>query len=488
KKVLVIGSGFSALSASCYLAKAGFDTHIFEQNTSIGGRARQFETRGFTFDMGPSWYWMPDVFDRFFQDFGTKVSDHYALQMLDPGFKIFFKDSEMLIPAKSEALQALFESVEPGASKRLVEFLKDGAYKYQVGMQELVYKPGLSLLELADPKILKGLFSLSLFTPFDRFVKKYFQDKRLRQIMEFPVLFLGAAPSETPALYSLMNYAGLQLGTWYPRGGMFEIVKAMSSVATNLGVTIHTESTCESINVEAGKVDSITVNGRKVGADYVVSSADYHHTESQLLPPKFRNYDQSYWSKRTMAPSSLIFYLGINKSIPNLEHHNLFFDEDLDVHTAEIYSTPQWPSSPLFYVCCPSKTDDTVAPPGHENLFILMPLASGLEDTPALRENYFQKMMSRLESRAKCQLHSAIVYHRSFCIHDFEEEYGAFKGNAYGLANTLRQTANLKPSLKNKKLKNLLYTGHLTVPGPGVPPSIISGKLAADQIIKMEGI
>jgi len=431
---------------------------------------------------------MPDVFERFFQDFGFKVSDHYALQLLDPGFKIFFKESEMLIPAKLDALQSLFESVETGAGNQLIKFLEDGAYKYRVGMQDLVYKPGLSLLELVDIKIIKGLFKLSLFTPFDRFVGRYFEDKRLRQIMEFPVLFLGAAPSETPALYSLMNYAGLKLGTWYPQGGMFEIVKGMSTVAQSLGVEIHTESACESINVSDGKVQSITVNGRKIPGDYVVSSADYHHTESTLIPPKYRNYSESYWNKRTMAPSSLIFYLGINRKVPNLEHHNLFFDEDLDVHTSEIYEQPQWPSDPLFYVCCPSKTDESVAPQGYENLFILMPLAAGLEDTPELRTKYFKKMIKRLEKRAKCQLESAIVFNRSFCIHDFEKDYGAFKGNAYGLANTLRQTANLKPTLRNKKLRNMFYTGHLTVPGPGVPPSIISGKLAADQIIKMEGI
>ena len=483
--VAVIGSGFAGLSAAAYLAKAGCKVDVYEKNADIGGRARQLDsTNGYIFDMGPSWYWMPDVFEKFFGDFGYKVSDLYELELLDPGFSVVYSKNDVLdIPADYDALCSLFESIEKGSAKNLSLFMKEAAFKYKVGMEKLVYKPGLSLLEFADADLIKGIFKLQVFTSFSTHVKKYFKDSRLIALMEFPVLFLGAMPKDTPALYSLMNYAGLKLGTWYPKGGFASVIQAMKVVAEKQGVNFYTDEPVLEIKVENKLAAGIKTAKREVNYDGVIASADYHHAEEKLLDKRYRNYNEDYWDKRVMAPSSLIFYLGVTKKIERLKHHTLFFDEDLDQHAFEIYKEPQWPSKPLFYVCCPSKTDAGVALAGHENLFILMPLAPNVEDTEALRERYFEMIMTRLEDFTGIKIRQFLDYKKSYCVSDFVADYNSYKGNAYGLANTLLQTANLKPLLRNKKINNLFYAGQLTVPGPGVPPSIISGNVAAGQLM-----
>ncbi len=485
-KIVVIGSGFSGLSAACYLSAAGHEVHVFEKNESLGGRARQFKTAsGYVFDMGPSWYWMPDVFERFFNDFGLSVSEAYELKILNPSFDVVFSEEDtMHIPENYTELQNLFESIESGSAARLDAFMVEAKYKYDTGMSDLVYKPGLSLSEFADINLLKGVLRLQVFSSFSKHVRKYFSHPKLIALMEFPVLFLGAMPQDTPALYSLMNYAGLKLGTWYPMGGFGKVIEAMESVAKRNNTQFHLNAEVKAIGIENQLVKHILVNGKRFNCDAVVASGDYHHIESKLLPPEARNYTEKFWASKTFAPSCLIYYLGVSKTIKNLNHHTLFFDENLDQHSIEIYKDPKWPTKPLFYVCCPSKTDPTVAPQGHENLFLLMPLAPGLEDTPTLRALYFKVMLERLERQINETISTHINYQKSYCVNDFITDYHSYKGNAYGLANTLSQTAILKPSIRNKKVKNLFYAGQLTVPGPGVPPSIISGKIAFNQIQK----
>jgi len=483
KKVHVIGSGISSLSTASFLAKAGYDVQIFEKNSSIGGRARQFETQGFVFDMGPSWYWMPDVFEKFYQQFGYTTSDFYALKRLDPSYRVYWPDhSYTNVPAQMPKLEEWFESLEPGSAKNLRAFLKDAAYKYKVGMEDLVYKPSLSLTEFIDSRVLGGLFKMHLFSSFSTFIRKYFKHPKILSLLEFPVLFLGAMPNETPALYSLMNYADIQLGTWYPMNGMHEFIKAFARIAQEQGVKIETSANVERIVIENGKAVGTIVNGQLHRADIVISGADYAHTDQKLLKEN-ANYSDAYWDKRTMAPSSLLFYVGVNKKLENLEHHNLFFDESLEEHGKTIYKDPSWPQKPLFYMSVPSLTDPNVAPQGSENLFFLIPLAPDLQDDEATREKYFELLLERLKKRTGNDIKDHIVYKRSFCVADFKSDYNAFKGNAYGLANTLRQTAILKPRMQHKKIKNLYYTGQLTVPGPGVPPSIVSGEVVAKQII-----
>lgn len=486
KKIAIIGSGFSGLSAAAYSAQQGHEVHVFEKNSSLGGRARKFTTdNGYVFDMGPSWYWMPDIIENFFTDFGKKTSDYFELIPLNPQFEMVFSDSTMQIPHDYDEMRNLFETTEKGAAKKLDEFMDDAQYKYEVGMKDFVNKPCHSWFEFVSPKIAKSALKLDLLSNFHKFVRKYFTNPKLIMLMEFPVIFLGAAPKDIPALYSLMNYGGYKLGTWYPMGGFSKIIDAMSEVAYDQGVQFHLNSNIDSIKIDKNKASAISVNGTDIEFDTVIASSDYHHTENTLLPKEYRNYTEDYWKKRTFAPSCLIYYLGFKEKIPNLKHHTLFFENDLDLHTTEIYDDKKWPTKPLFYVCCPSKTDPNVAPENCENVFLLMPVATGLEDSEEVREKYFNEMILRLEKHTQTSdLKSKLEYKKSYCIKDFKEDYNAYEGNAYGLANTLSQTAVLKPSLKNKKISNLFYTGQLTVPGPGVPPSIISGKIAASEAIK----
>ncbi|SEM30554.1 phytoene desaturase [Chryseobacterium taichungense] len=486
KKIAVIGSGFSGLSAAAYASKEGHEVHLFEKNNDLGGRARNFKTEnGYTFDMGPSWYWMPDIIESFFNDFGKKASDFYTLVPLDPQFEMVFSDGTMNIPHNYQEMKDLFEKTEPGAGDKLDAFMEDAQYKYEVGMQDFVNKPCHSWFEFVSPKIAKSALKLDLLTNFQRFVRKYFTHPKLIVLMEFPVIFLGAAPKDIPALYSLMNYGGYKLGTWYPMGGFSKIIDAMKNIAEEQGAHFYVNADVEKINVKDKKASSLVVNQKEIDFDMIIASSDYHHTETKLLSENYRNYNEEYWKKRVFAPSCLIFYLGFKEKIPNLKHHTLFFENDLDLHTEEIYKDKKWPTKPLFYACCPSKTDDSVAPENCENVFLLMPVAPGIEDSEEIRERYFMEMILRLEKHTGAtDLLLKIDYKRSYCVKDFKEDYNAYQGNAYGLANTLSQTAVLKPSLRNKKIKNLFYTGQLTVPGPGVPPSIISGKIAANQANK----
>jgi phytoene desaturase len=351
-------------------------------------------------------------------------------------------------------------------------------------MNDLVYKPGLKLSEFLDWRVISGVFRLQMLSSLSSHVRKYITHPKLIELLEFPVLFLGAMPSKTPALYSLMNYADIKLGTWYPRGGMYKVVEGMVSLAEELGVKIHCNAPVDSITVEGKKAVGVSVNGAQHRADVVISSADYHHTEQKLLAPEHRNYTAKYWETRSMAPSSLLYYVGLDVKLKGMEHHNLFFDTDFKRHAEQIYVDPAWPEHPLFYVSVTSKTDAESAPEGGENVFILIPTAPGLIETPEIKERYFQMVMDRLESRLEQNIRKHVTFRRDFACSDFMSTYNSFKGNAYGLANTLKQTAILKPTLKNKKIANLYYTGQLTVPGPGVPPSLISGMVVAREVVK----
>ena len=486
KKVVVIGSGFAGLSAATHLAANNCEVILVEKNESPGGRARKFQHQGFVFDMGPSWYWMPDVFDRYFEHFGKKTSDYYNLVRLDPSYAVVYGQDDVLdIPADLEEFKAMFESLEPGAGKRLVEFLAQAKYKYEVGIHDLVTKPSRSIFEFTSPGLLMDMIRMDIFQSMSKHVRKYFSHEKIIRLMEFPVLFLGETAQNIPALYSLMNYADIALGTWYPMGGMHEIIKGMVSLAEEKGVKFRYDTEVEEIEIEQGIAKRVRLkSGEKIEADIVIAGADYHHVDRHLINPKYSNYTESYWDKRVMAPSSLLFYIGVDKRLDNLKHHNLFFDEQLGPHADAIYTNPRWPEKPLFYASVPSITDSTIAPAGMENLFLLIPLAPDLEDSEETREKYYHLIMDRLEKISGQEIRSHVIYKRSYAHSDFKADYHAFKGNAYGLANTLLQTAILKPSLKNKKVKNLYYTGQLTVPGPGVPPSLISGHVVAKEVLK----
>jgi len=481
--ITIIGSGFAGLSAAAILAQKGYSVHVVEKHNQIGGRARQFSEQGFNFDMGPSWYWMPDVFDNFFNQFNKSTKDYYSLVKLDPGFQIIFENHETLVvPAAYEELETLFNKIETGSSCKLKKFMKEAEFKYGFGMNSVVFQPGVSWKEFCNIDLFKNIFKLQIFASYKNHVAKYFKHPKLRALLEFPVLFLGTAPKDTPALYSLMAYSGLIQGTYYPMGGFHEVIKGIGKLCQDLGVSFNLGESVEKINIENKKVKSLSTKENTYLTDILIGAADYHHIESKLLPKKFRNYSEKYWSKKTFSPSCLLFYLGINKKVKKLLHHNLFFDSDIDQHINDVYSQKVWPKDPLFYACCPSKTDSFTAPEGKENVFLLVPITPGLKDSMDLRNHYFDIIMKRLEKYCGENILDFIEYKKSYCVNDFINDYNAYKGNAYGLANSLFQTANFKPSIINKKISNLFYTGQLTVPGPGVPPSLISGQIVAKFI------
>jgi len=482
KKVIIIGSGFSSLAASSYLAQAGYKVTILEKNKSIGGRARVFKKDGFQFDMGPTWYWMPDVFERFFKDFNKKTSDYYALDKLSPAYQVYFDELDsIIIPDNLSDICDIFEDTEAGSSRYLKEFIKSAMFNYEVAIKDLVYKPGNSIFELITPVTAKRAHQF--FISISKQIRKKIKNKKLIQILEFPVLFLGAKPSNTPSFYNFMNYADFGLGTWHPKGGMYEVVKAMESLALSLGVDIRTNQNVTEIVVENNKAKGVFVGNDFLETDILLSGADYHHTET-LLETSYRQYSEKYWDKKTFAPSSLLFYIGFDKKLKNVSHHTLFFDADFEAHAKEIYDNPSWPKKPLFYGSFPSITDESFAPKGKESGIFLIPLAPGIEDTPEIREKYFDQIIDRFEHITQQKVRDHILFKESYCVNDFIKDYNSYKGNAYGLANILTQTAFLRPKIKSKKVSNLFFTGQLTVPGPGVPPALISGKIAASLINK----
>lgn len=484
KKVVIVGAGIAGLSAAACLARAGLEVTVLEKNDKPGGRINFFEAEGFRFDMGPSWYWMPEVFEDFYAKFGYTTSDFYKLTRLDPSYKIYYKDDYIDVPASYDDLRQIFEHKDPGSAARLDAFMKEAEYKYKVGMEEFVWKPGRSVLEFVDMKVLRSLFRLQMLSSMSTAVSKVTTHDQLRQLLEFPVLFLGATPQDTPALYSLMNHADIKLGTWYPEGGMYEIAKAFYSIAVEEGVTFHFNEAVSSFSYARGTITKVHGAQSDYDAHFVIANADYHHIDQQVLRPEHSQFDDKYWDSRQMAPSSQLYYLGVNRKLEGIHHHNLFFDADFDGHAHQIYKEPAWPREPLFYACAPSVTDASVAPVGMENLFLLMPLAPDLTEKGHESEDYLRRLLGRISSQLDVKLSPEdLVYQKSFSIKDFKSTYNSFKGNAYGLANTLSQTALLKPPMKSRKIHNLYYAGQLTLPGPGLPPAIISGQVAAAELI-----
>ncbi|HJY13314.1 MAG TPA: phytoene desaturase family protein, partial [Flavobacterium sp.] len=413
KTIAIIGSGFSSLAASCYLAQQGNKVTIYEKNESIGGRARQFKKEGFTFDMGPSWYWMPDVFEKFFSDFNKKPDDYYELIKLNPAYRVYFGINDFInIYDNLDEIKTTFEGIEKGSGSKLEAFINQAKSNYNIAIKDLVYRPGVSPLELITPQTALKLNQFLGNVSND--IRKKFKNERLIQILEFPVLFLGAKPTKTPSFYNFMNYADFGLGTWHPKTGMFDVVRGIEKLATELGVTIETNASVEKIIVENKTATGIIINGKKIQADIILSGADYQHTET-LLEAQYSVYSEKYWESRVFAPSSLLFFVGFNKKIENITHHALFFDVDFNQHAADIYDDPKWPNEPLFYANFPSKTDATAAPEGMESGFFLIPLAPGIKDTEELREEYFEKIITRFEQLTQQKIKNNIIFKRSFC-------------------------------------------------------------------------
>lgn len=483
RKIIIIGAGFGGLSSAALLAKDGHDVTVIEKNDMAGGRARVWNEAGFKFDMGPSWYLMPDAFERFFNEFSKKPTDYYKLTRLDPSYRIYFgKDDSVDISSDLKKNIALFESMEAGAGEKLQEYLDQAEYQYNVSMSEFLYKDFRSIFDFLNKRMMVEGRKLHVFENLHAFTGRFFKNDKLRKILEYSMVFLGGAPKNTPALYSVINHADMNLGVWYPDGGYGAVVEGIKTLAEELGVKFVFSESVESLQVENGTAKRVKTNKGLYVADIVIANADYHHVETSILPKEEQSYSPRYWDKRTMAPSAFIMYLGLNKRLENVTHHMLMLDNDWMRHFNDIFEKPTWPEHPSYYVCCPSQTDPTTAPEGCENLFVLVPIASGLEDTPEMRESYYEKIMEHLENTLGQDIKDSVIVKRMYSLNDFKEDYNAFQGTALGLSHTLWQTSLLRPRTKSKKIKNLYFAGQFTQPGIGVPMTLISGQIARDNI------
>jgi phytoene desaturase len=507
--VAVIGGGFGGLSTACYLADAGADVTVLEKNEQLGGRASRLEADGFRFDMGPSWYLMPDVFERFFSHFDRAPEDYYTLQRLDPHYRIFFKDGDRVdLTPDLEANVETFESYEPGAGEALREYLETSETHYEVAMNQFVYEDRPRLRDWVDLDVMRAApIGLRLLGTMDDYVSGYFENPKLQQIMQYTLVFLGGSPKNTPALYNMMSHVDFNLGVYYPEGGIGAVVDALVELGGELGVEYRTNaevveiiSRKEGFELELASTDAgleapeaavatadggvHTETGDRLRFDLVVSDADYAHTEQELLPEHHRGYSESYWESKTYAPSAFLLYLGVEGDVEPLAHHTLVLPTDWDPHFEGIFDRPAWPEDPAYYLCVPSATDDTVAPEGHSNLFVLVPIAPGLEDSAATRNAYREKILADVARNTGVDLRDRIVFEESFSVSEFAERYHSMRGTALGLAHTLTQTALLRPSRRSKEVPGLYFTGSYTTPGIGVPMCLIAGQHTADAVIE----
>jgi phytoene desaturase len=484
-KVVVIGAGMGGITAAALLAKQGFDVTVLERHDQPGGRARVWREGGFTFDMGPSWYLMPDVFERFFAEFGKRPSDYYTLKRMDPSYRVFFEgEGHVDITPRLDETKATFEGWEAGAGARFQEYLDGTEYQYNVAMADFVYKAYKRLYQFMNRKLLVEGSRLHLLENLDRYIQRFFKDHRIRKVLEYNIVFLGGAPKDSPALYALMSHVDFNLGVWYPMGGLTEVVRGFHRLAKENGAKFYFGHDVKRIIVKDGWATGVETDKGTFAADVVLANADYHHVEQELLEPQWRSYTKAYWEKRKMAPSTLLFYLGLDRRVEGLQHHNLYLRRDWDAHFRTIFKEPGWPDNPCYYVSVPSITDPAVTPEGKENMFVLVPVAAGLEDTEETRERYFDWVIGHLEGITGQSIRDHIVLKRSFAHRDFEHDYSAYRGTALGLAHTLRQTAVFRLRHTSKRVENLYFTGHYCHPGIGVPMVIISSQIVSEEIGK----
>lgn len=489
RNAIIIGSGIGGLATACLLAKQGYQVQVLEKNESLGGRASVFEAQGYRFDMGPSWYLMPDVFAHFFSLLGEDVNQLLQLQKLAPSYRIFFKDTEKQVDFYSDLKKDLLtvESLEKGAAQKLQEYLAISAHQYEIAKQHFMYRNYDHWWDFLNFTTFKEGRKLSVVRPMDSYVRKFFSTPEMQKIIQYQLVFLGSSPYNTPALYNIMNHIDFNMGVFYPKGGIYEIINVLVKLAEKMGVRFSVNSPVEKIVVESKKATGVMVAGKRISADLVISNADMTFTEQTLLDPEHRSYSKKYWDSRVMAPSALIMYLGVKGRIPNLVHHNLIFSQDWQQNFADIFDHPVWPADPSLYVSAPSKTDDTVAPKGNENLCILIPIAAGLTYDQSQLEQYADKTLTTLSQVMKVpDLKERIEYKRMFCVQDFAERYNSFRGTALGLAHTLKQTALFRPNNVSKKVQGLYYVGGGTNPGIGMPICLISAEMVYKRIMGIQ--
>ncbi len=485
KRATIIGAGIGGLATAALLSKEGFETIVIEKRDDCGGRASRWECGGFRFDMGPSWYLMPDIVERFFGLFGRSSSDFYKLIRLDPSYKIFFGAGDCLeISSDLKKNLELFESLEPGSSEAFLEYLQQAKAKYEIAVTHFLYKEIRGIGDFLNKNIMDAGKDLHIFDNLSRYTRRFFSSDKLRKVLEYSMVFLGGAPSNTPALYSMLAHVDFNLGVWYPEGGMWSLVQALESLARECGATIIRKCEATKIEVRNGCVFSVTAGDDAFPADVIVANADYPFVETRLLERQWQSYPERYWQKRILAPSAVIMYLGINKKLPNLEHHSLSFEHDWAEHFDSIFKKKAWPEKPSLYFCCPTKTDASVAPPNCENLVTLVPVAPGLEDNDEARENICRMTFQSLERLTGVDVEKSAIVKRVFSHRDYKSEYNAREGTALGLSHTLMQSAMFRPKIASKKVKGLYYVGQYTHPGIGVPMALISATVATGKIIR----
>ena len=488
ERIAVVGAGIGGMAAAARLAKDGFRVTVVERNDQAGGRARIWKKDGYVFDMGPSWYLMPEVFERFFAQFGKKASDFYELVKLDPSYRVFFGKGEAHdVPPDRARTAALFDRLEPGGGAKLSRYLDEAAYKYKVAVGEFLYRDYRSLFEFLNWRMMTEGLKLNVLGRLDAAVRRRFSDRRARQILEYAMVFLGTSPNDAPAMYALMSHVDLTQGVFYPRGGLSAVAQGLRQLAEEQGVQFMLSTEVTKIATENGRavrVDARGADGAAVSlpCDAVLANADYAHVETELLDAAARTYPRRYWDKRVVAPSMFLLYLGVKKRLEKLVHHNLYFQENWDVHFDTIFKTPSWPENPCFYVSCITKTDPDMAPPGCENVFVLVPTAAGLDDTDAVRAAYAEKVIRHVETVTGEEIAPHIETQRIFSQRDFAGDYHAWKGTALGISHTLFQTAVFRPAMRSKKVSNLYFAGQYTHPGIGVPMVMIAAEVSAGNV------
>jgi phytoene desaturase len=482
KHAIVIGAGVGGLATANILAKTGYNVTVIEQNNGPGGRMDILHEQGFTFDTGPSWYLMKDVFDQYFNLFNKQTTDYYELARLDPAYKVFFDYRQPVVVKQSYAQnKKLFETLEPGAAKKLDKYLSRAELSYRLALEHFLYNPFTKLTSVARREVLRAVpaFSGLFATNLHRYISRRFSALPIQQILEYPSVFLGASPFNTPALYQLMSYLDFKEGVFYPKsGGMYSITSALMSLGKELGVTYQFGQSVDKIVVADRRATGVRAAGKTVNADIVISNADLHFTETQLLEPEHQTYPKSYWQKRNPGPSALLLYLGVRGALPELEHHNLFFTKQWRQNFDDIYKHQTWPKQASVYVSKTTATDQSTAPKGHENVFVLVPLPPNSQLSAAKQKAYVNHCLDQIGKQAGItDFRDRIVYQQVRSPQWFEQRFNSWQYSALGMAHTLRQSAFLRPNVRSKKIDNLFYVGAGTQPGIGVPMCLISAQL-----------
>lgn len=484
-EIIIVGAGFGGLSAAAFLAREGYDVTVLEKNDQPGGRANVYQEKDYYFDMGPSWYLMPDVYKNFYAEFGKKPEDYFKLEKLDPSYRIFYYDQKVIdLHPQMEKNYATFETFEAGGGLKLKKYLESSRELYEFSIEEMLYKDYNSILDLLNGRLLLKGYKLRLWENLQHYVEKQFKSDEARKILEYAIGFLGGAPDKTPSFYHLVSHADLTMGVYYPQGGMRRVVESVYQLAQSYGAKFVFNQTVENLEVEDNIIKSVHTSNTVYNPDLVIMNADYHHSEIELLPVKNQSYNERYWESRTLSPSAMVIYLGIDKRIDKLAHHNLFLNKDWEEGFDKVFDPEKaaWPEYPSYYVNVPSSTDKSAAPAGSDTLYILVPLAHTLEDTPQLREEFFNRIIDDLESKIGYNIRENIVVKKIFALKDFKNRYNAYKGTAFGLTHTLKQTALWRPAHHSKKVKNLYYTGQYTHPGIGVPMTMVSSQIVYKDI------